>query len=335
MPTLLEQSKTHPPQRGIGRSGQDSWEFDVPTGQQLAGAELVIEEAGADCGARIGRAPSAGAAGHGRVDINWWYSTGNAVRYRIKVTTEPAEREATVSETGWRAHHTKLLSLRGLTGTDEFRIEVPSGHSLAEMELVFVHRRRGGAAFRAKPAAGSTGSLRVLVDWRVDGWGGRVEYFIRATFAALGPVAFTGSTPVFMPDPIVAGASCTLAVGLTNVGTTAISKFTLHATFRANILTDPLANEYLRHATEEQRTMRIPRTVELEPPFEPGTQRPIAHTETFPLGAIPIVVRGVTLAPTTRGSYTVFVGVEAFTPNNPDVRRISVFVADPIDITVV
>ncbi|MBX9944490.1 MAG: hypothetical protein K2Y40_10460 [Reyranella sp.] len=335
--TILEQTKTHPPHRGFGRRGQDTWEFDIPPGQQLASVELMIEEAGPDCGARIGAAPSAGATGHGRADINWWYSTSNAVRYRIKVTTEPAEPDAVVVESRRFAHGASRFSPVGRSGTDAVRIEAPAGHSLVGADLVFVHRRRGGAALRGVPLRGSTGTLRMLVDWTAGRFGGRVEYFLRATFEPFGPVAFIGETPTFTPNPVVAGMPFTLSVVMTNFGMRAISRFLLKAEFHVESLSHPLGAVYLQYASDEQRTVRQARFVDFDPAFEPGTQRTVARSETFPLAlpSVPDPLTGNVLTPTTRGTYKVTVGVDAFTPDNFNVERVQVFNAEPLDLTVV
>jgi hypothetical protein len=310
--TILEQTRTHPPRRGTGRHGQDVWEFDIPAGEQLAAVELAVEEAGLDSGARIASAAAAGTVGHGRAEISWWYSTGNAVRYRIKVTTEP--QGVRVLESTRFKHGPYAAS--GASGIDQVVVALPDGFSLQSVDIIFVQRRRGGASFRrGNPGPGSTGSPRFFVLWNADRLGGMVEYFLRVTALPSGPIAFRGNAPEFVPPEGVGGSDLTVKVSLENIGTVAVSKFMLKGDFYAVSLDSAVGQAFLQWATDEQRTSRQGETVDVT--ITPGQRRTVSsNPRTLPSSLGPFQgPAGQILNPSSKGDYLVTVSVEAITTN--------------------
>jgi hypothetical protein len=314
--TILEQTKTHPPRRGLGNRGQDAWEFDIASGQQLSAVELAVEAAGPGCGARIASAPNAGTVGHGRAEISWWHSLGQQVRYRIKVTTEPLQSPTDPTRAVRALESTRFVhgpySLLGTSGFDEVVVALPPGFALESVDIVIVRSTRGLARFRqGNPRPGSTGSVRFFVEWEAGNFGGLIEYFLRVTAVAAGPIAFSGSAPTFSPANGIGGSPLTVSVRLTNIGTVTVSSFMLKGDFYARSL-DDVPQSILDSLTEEQRTSRQADRVSTT--IAPFDTRTLSATRTLParIGPIPGTA-GQIFNPSTKGDYDVTVTVEAIT----------------------
>lgn len=314
--TILEQTRTHPPRRGLGNRGQDAWEFDIASGQQLSAVELTVEAAGPGCGARIASASNAGTVGHGRAEISWWHSLGQQVRYRIKVTTEPLQSPTDPTRAVRVLESTRFVHgpypFLGTSGFDEVVVALPAGFALESVDVVIVRRTRGFARFRrGNPQPGSTGSVRFFVEWEAGNFGGLIEYYLRVTTVAAGPIAFSGFAPTFSPADAIGGSPLTVSARLTNIGITTIDDFILKGDFYARSL-DEVPQSILDSLTDEQRTSRqADRASTTIAPFETRT---LSATRTFParIGPIPGTA-GQIFNPRTKGNYDVTVTVEAVT----------------------
>jgi hypothetical protein len=99
--TILEQTRTHPPRRGLGNNGHDAWQFDIAAGQQLAAVELSVEAAGPGCGARIASASTAGThvtGAHGPDPRGQILNPRTKGNYEVTVTVEAITSDSSGNE---------------------------------------------------------------------------------------------------------------------------------------------------------------------------------------------------------------------------------------------
>lgn len=257
--TILDDSKSHYTSGPFGSKGDDSFDFNIPSGYQYKGEILTILEAHSGGGARIDQKPSVDQTGSGRIRVHWWYNGFGKIRYNINAqaneipgnTNPPPEtiyiNSNTISHyTGWPW---------GSKGDEDVKVTLPEGYSFSSVQLRIVQNTSAGATIIQQPPLGSVGNLVFKVHWWYSGFG-KVRCYLEVIAKRIAPYQIQVTGMTWNPNPAKAGNPVTFTVNVKNIGTSRIDNVDVKGTVYAKHL-DDVSDLKLGLASDKDRTQNI------------------------------------------------------------------------------